>query len=126
MNGNEPGTPIFPGLEPPGPPDPLRDRVLQAAQQALDSSPATDIWTRLWQSRLLRLAWGTCVLVLIVGNVALPPRPRLAIGTETMLLARLAEDADSELAEIARLPRLLEEAMAIFGEVRNVEEEKSS
>src|SRR5262249_12643079 len=55
-------------LRPPTVPSELRDRTLAGARRALEQegthSPV-DVWTSLWESRPLRLAWGFSVASLL-------------------------------------------------------------
>lgn len=85
----------------PRPPEDLRERVLRAARAARPD----DFWTRLWNSRAVRLAWTTSVLALVVAHGLVTVRDRRPSpgGTGSMASARRL---DGEVAEITRLPRL--------------------
>jgi hypothetical protein len=91
-------------LDTPEPPSALKSMVLQATAEALNRPPTPDIWTRIWDSRPLRLAWVATVSVLVAGHLAVtvvqqqPEPPSLTDSSLTV--------ADPELAEISDLPRL--------------------
>lgn len=92
------------GLSPPAPPPELRARVLDAARAALlEPPPPADPWSRVWESRSLRVAWAASVLLLLAGH-ALVPRVRPA--APPAVLARSGQAAEAEVAAIGRLPRL--------------------
>ena len=59
------------GLDLPHPPRGLRARVLDAARTGARVGPAADVWSRLWHSRNLRLAWAGAVVLLLAGHTAL-------------------------------------------------------
>lgn len=92
-------------LEPPGPPDGLRDRALGRAGAALGRPTTPDVWARVYASRPLRAAWATAVFVLVVANVFLPRGSRRS-GEEDLA----AGDAglSRELRQVASVPRLRE------------------
>lgn len=95
------------GLVPPGPPPELRSRVLAASRAALFAAPRRpDRWSLLWASRPLRLAWTACVLLLLAGHALLvgPGRPKHEATARPP--SRSEREAETELAAIARLPRL--------------------
>jgi hypothetical protein len=90
-------------LETPEPPPALKSMVLQATAEVLNRPPAPDIWTRIWESRPLRLAWAATISLLIAGHLAVTavqqPEPA------AMTVSNLTE-VDQELVEISDLPRL--------------------
>ena len=94
------------GLAPPEPPSELQGKVLRKATDALVRETARDIWTRLWESRPLRVAWGSAVAVLLAVNAVLPA------GRHTSPVQAAAPNVQSvplpgdELDAITRLPRL--------------------
>jgi hypothetical protein len=100
-------------LQPPEPPRDLREKVLRGAREALAREAARDAWTRIWESRPLRVAWGLSVVVLVICNVGIgelrSPR-RAAEGPA----ARSARDGNGEVA-LGRLPRLDENARPLIG-----------
>jgi hypothetical protein len=101
-------------LDTPEPPSELRNMVLQATAETLNRAPATDIWTRIWESRPLRLAWVATVSVLIAGHLAVTvvqPQPEQAA-----LTASNSTEIDQELNEIVQLPRLRLAARSMSGD----------
>jgi hypothetical protein len=101
-NGNEP---LFPEMKVPAPPGELRSQVLSRARQAAENGPRRDLWADLWESRQLRLAWGTAVLALVVCHLAVPvedARPTKQAPTR----AHANIDDHEDLAVIADLPKL--------------------
>lgn len=97
---------IFRGLESPEAPTELHKRTMHAALDALARPAVPDIWTRLWQSRALRLAWTCCVALLAIGHIAVTP---LSTGVVTVAIkptARQPIESIDEVSALARLPRL--------------------
>ena len=88
----------------PEPPAELRDRAVSAAAAALAIDRTCDVWTRMWTSSSLRLAWTAAVLTLLVANVAVTLRSRPSPGTEGARVSTSAARLPAELAEIANLP----------------------
>ncbi len=98
------------GFEPPVPPPEMRSQVLTPALHALQREPQPDLWTRLWSSRPLRLAWTGTTAALIFGHLAVTAiqvsqRQTALMLREQTLIAR-AHSAEEELAEVVQLPRL--------------------
>jgi hypothetical protein len=117
-NGNED---LFPGLKVPEPAEDLRDQVLSRARQAMMSAPRRDLWARLWESRPARVAWGTSIVVLVVGHLVVPPGDsRPATGPSELVRAESA--GHEELADIVNLPRLSLDARPNAGAVLAIEE----
>jgi len=88
------------GLVPPEPPGELHGEVMRAASAALAREAPRDLWTRIWESRSLRVAWATGVLLLLLAN-ALVPRATSPSG-----MRGTAPAAGDELDSIAHLPRI--------------------
>jgi hypothetical protein len=87
-------------LVPPDPPPELRARVLAAARAAAAEESTADVWTRIWESRWLRVVWVTSVVALIAGHVTLVPRqPSPAMLTAEMYV-------DEGMAEFLRPIRI--------------------
>lgn len=106
---------LLSGLRPPGPPPPLRTRVLARASAALQPGPAADPWWRVWESRPLRLAWACTVVLLAGANLLLPPRrgrEAAVAGSTSAMPVTAAPAVDPELAAAERLPRLRSELAA--------------
>lgn len=99
---------LLAGLVPTPPPPETRERALAAAREvgALETEPE-DAWSRLWQSRPARLAWGAAVAVLLLAHAVLSLRGPAAAGAPASP-AHLAVHAEAarELAAIAELPPL--------------------
>lgn len=96
------------GLAPPAAPPELREKVLAAARAALlEPPPSPDAWSRLWESRVARLAWAAAVLLLLGGHalVSRSHEDRTPAPTSTAL-ADATRSTDAEIAAIGRLPRL--------------------
>jgi hypothetical protein len=94
----------FAGLSPPGPPAEARGRVLALAREALAEPVAPDVWTRIWGSRPLRLAWAACVLILIVGHLLISVRAPRRGAVPALPAAGSSGELGRELAAVATLP----------------------
>ena len=101
---------VLAALEPPGPPDSLRDRALRRAGAALDRPPAQDRWARIYANRPLRAAWAAAVLGLVVANVLLPRANRRS-GEDEFVAG--AAGLAPELRQIAAVPRLREAYLSV-------------
>ena len=113
----------FRGLRVPQPPEGLRGQVLDRAREALARGPRQDLWTRLWESRTARLAWGTSVLALAVGHLVLS-HGNAGPASEPPALATTASTQQEELADIINLPRLSFDVQSVAG-LRAAEENES-
>jgi hypothetical protein len=93
------------GRTTPQPPHGMRDRALAAAMAALRRGESRrDVWTRLRSSTVLRLAWATVVIALLIGHLALSlPSQRVPEANQPVLVVAGAE-MGSELAELVDLP----------------------
>jgi hypothetical protein len=100
----------FPGMRVPEPPEELRRRVLRRARRALESGPARDRWTFIWESRPARLAWGTSVLALVLCHLVVPFDGAVP-GAEPSTLALTEPEDHEDLAAIADLPIISLDAM---------------
>lgn len=65
---------LLQGRTPPAPDETLRERVLMRARLALEAPAPPDRWRRLWESRPLRVAWATAVLLLVAAHVLVVPK----------------------------------------------------
>lgn len=92
------------GLRVPEPPTELRDQAVSAAEAALAIERTTDVWSRLWTSSALRLAWTTAVLALLLANVTATLLSRPPAGTEGERVSTSVARLPAELAEIVNLP----------------------
>lgn len=110
---------VLRGLVPAPPPPEVRERVLTAARAARTSGPlGRDLWSRIWESRPLRLAWAATVVVLLVANVVLAlHRPGGGAATAPVAAAR-HDGPDPELAAIAQLPPLRLDVLPSFDRSR--------
>jgi len=113
-------------LQPPEPPRGLPERVLRGAREAFVREAVRDIWTRIWESRPLRVAWAVLAGVLVICHISItelrstrtPARGQTA-GAE--------REGNGELAAIGRLPRLDEGARPLIGtEAYRVVEEQEA
>jgi hypothetical protein len=96
--------PPFGEFSVPGPPEALRERVMQAAGAALERDPVPDRWRRVWESRAARLAWAVSVAGLLVAHAYITPRETAVRET--------ASFNEEEITELARLPRIEPAALA--------------
>lgn len=96
----------YDGLRPPDPPDELRRKTLPVARAALANGRRPDVWTQLWQSRAVRLAWAATVAALVLGNLAIGPPPSGAADAPGLPVVAAAV---GELAPVAGVGRLTAE-----------------
>jgi hypothetical protein len=103
------------GLAPPAAPSGLRDQVLPPALAALQQDPPPDLWSRLWSSRPLRLAWAGSFTALVLCHLGLTV-PRVAPADRQPLPRAMTAGTihlEEELAELTRLPRLRTDARSL-------------
>jgi len=99
------------GAGPPLPPAELRARVLAAVGPVLAHEPVGR-WTRIWQSRPLRISWAAAMALLALAHVALSLRaPRREGPPVVASVPRDNERAarprhEPELARAISLPRI--------------------
>ena len=93
------------GLEPPGPPPELRNRVLGATTESRADVVHADRWTRLWQNRALRLAWAASVVGLVAAHLLISVSPERQAVASPQALNRAFGEPDAELVSISTLPR---------------------
>jgi hypothetical protein len=105
---------LLAGLAPPEPPPGLQERVLRGARQALAREVGRDAWTRIWESRPLRIAWAVSAGVLVICHIGIT-EVRSARTPTAGQTARAAREGNGELAAIGRLPRLDENARPLIG-----------
>jgi hypothetical protein len=110
-DGQEDGEAPFSGLLPPAPPAALRERVLQKARVALAREGVSDVWTRIWESRPLRVAWVAATLLLVVAHLVITVRPPAPARRASEPAAAPAWDPAGELAAVAGLSPLNEELL---------------
>lgn len=110
-DGQEDGETPFSGLLPPAPPAALRGRVLLKARVALAREGVSDVWTRIWEYRPLRVAWAAATLLLVVAHLVITVRPP-ALGRRASEPAAAPNwDPAGELAAVAGLSPLNEELL---------------
>jgi hypothetical protein len=103
--------PRLAGAAPPEPPERLRAAALAAAEGAWDERP--DLWTRLWESRRLRIAWAAAVLALVASHAGISIADRRA--------AARAHTAAAPTRSPERLPAVVgSPALPELGEVADV------
>ena len=104
-------------LQPASPPPDLRERSLGAATQALGRPPA-EPWTRIWESRPVRLAWAATVAGLLLAHALIPTVPRpVPAAAQGFSLHHLSQSTEEEIRVIATLPRLDLDARSLSGAV---------
>jgi hypothetical protein len=93
------------GLRSSEPPAELRASVLSAAREALAAEAERTVWDRIWESRVLRLAWVAATAGLLLGHVLVTIEPEGRTEAPAPETAR-ADRVDDDLREIVRLPRV--------------------
>lgn len=116
-NDRPPGDFPISGLEPPGPPAELRGKVLALAREALAEEAVRDVWTRIWGSRSLRLAWVAAASLLLLGNVAVSARRPPGGAAVSRTGAEAEREAARELAALVALPPIDEAVQPLAGRV---------
>ena len=118
---------------PPHPPPELRHRTLHSASEAMNPPPVWDRWTRIWDSRPLRLVWAVTVIILIAANVLIPAGPKQSPATPPAYLFPYDRNStDVELRGIASFerldlnPRMLSEVIAATGPPRTTPRSNNS
>jgi hypothetical protein len=111
----------FTDLKVPQPPDDLRAQVLSRAREAMEQGPRQDLWSRIWESRQLRLAWGMSVIALAVCHIVIP-----GPAGEPSTLSRNQSDGQDELEAITDLPRISLDVLPAFVATRPPEESEEN
>lgn len=96
---------LLKGLAPPAPDASLRQRTLARARLAHPAPAPADAWRRAWESRPLRLAWGTAVLLLVAAHVFLVPK-RPAPNANVVRGTDPPGTPGQDVAALLDLPRL--------------------
>ncbi len=104
---------LLPGLEPPPPPAGLRSRAVAAARDSMTAAPAPDRWSRIWNSRALRLAWAGAVALLLAGHVLISGDPGSVFTPNPPVMADTQRD--EHLIEILRQVRIDADAHPSIG-----------
>jgi hypothetical protein len=84
--------------------------VLSAAREALAAEAKPTVWDRIWESRVLRVAWAGATAALVLGHMALTIQPGRPMPAPEPDSARARLDAE-DLLEIVGLPRVERVAM---------------
>ena len=103
---------LLSALNPPEVPNGLCERAMSAAARGLgeDALPA-DVWSRLWHSRSLRLAWTVSIAALVAGHVLLSLHRTERHAVERPAAGGTVSTQDPEIRAIAALPRIDLEAI---------------
>ncbi len=109
------GEPPFEGLAPPGPPEGLRAQVLARAREALEQEAGRDVWTRIWESRSLRLAWAAAAALLVLANVGWSVRRPTALEAASRTGSRAEREAARELVSVVSVSPLDEDVQPLVG-----------
>lgn len=111
----------FAGLTPPGPPAELREMALALAREAFARESTRDVWTRIWESRPLRLAWAAAAALLVMANVGIsvsrPPGGAVVSRTGARAGSEAEREAARELAALVALPPIDETVQPLAGRV---------
>lgn len=91
---------LFEGLEPPPPPTDLRMRALSAARQQMAEAPVPDLWSKIWNGRVFRLAWAGAVVLLLAGHVLVSSKSVSSATTNPRVLAE--DQRDEQFLDILR------------------------
>ena len=86
---------LLAGLGPPEQPRGLQERTLRGAREALAREAGRDLWTRIWESRPLRLAWAATVAVLVICHIGMTER-RLGRTPTAGQTTRAAREGNGE------------------------------
>ena len=104
---------LLPGLEPPPPPAGLRARAVAAARDSMTAAPAPDRWSRIWNSRALRLAWAGAVALLVAGHVLVGRDPGSGFTPNPPVMAETQRD--EQFIEILRQVQINADAHPSIG-----------
>ncbi len=109
-----PDEPPFGGFETPAPPEELRGQGLALAREALVRETPRDVWTRIWESRPLRIAWAAAATLLVAANLVVgtrrPPAPAVSRSG-----AAAEREAARELSAFVALPPIDETVKPLVG-----------
>ncbi len=110
-----PGEPLFEGLAPPGPPEDLRGKALALAREALEQEAVRDVWTRIWESRSLRLAWAVAAALLVLANVGWSVRRPTALEAASRTGSGAEREAARELVTVVAVAPIDENVQPLVG-----------
>jgi hypothetical protein len=105
---------LLAGLAPREPPRGLQEKTLRGARQALAREAGRDVWTRIWESRPLRVAWFVSAGVLVICHIGITEL-RSGRVPAARLMAESAREGHGELAAFGPLARLDENARPLLG-----------
>ena len=105
-------------VAPVGAPPELRARALDAARRARHQPRPDDVWSRMWASRTLRLAWAASLASLLIAHVALSVRPddevTPAFGAESGAFMVASNVQDDELRAVVDLPPIIPDTLPSY------------
>jgi hypothetical protein len=104
----------FAGLAPPGLPPELRERVLAVAREALAGPGEPDVWTRIWESRPLRIVWAVAASLLVIANIGISGKRPSGVAVSRHD-ARVERDMTRELSSLVALPPIDETVRPLVG-----------
>jgi hypothetical protein len=117
---------LLAGLGPPQLPRGLQEKTLRGAREALARAAGPDSWTRIWESRPLRVAWAVSAGMLVICHIGITGL-RSARTPPAGQTAQAAREGNGELAAIGRLPRVDDGARPLIGtEAYRVVEEQEA
>ena len=105
-------------IDPRGAPPGLRARALAAARTARRHPRHSDIWSRIWVSRPLRLAWAASLTAVLAAHLALSVRGAPSLDRSTgidggaFLIASTV--TDDELRSLVDLPDIALDTLPNF------------
>lgn len=106
---------LLAGLQPPKLPSGLQGKVLSGAKDALSREAARDVWSRIWESRPLRITWASAVVVLVVCNIGINGVRSSWKGPAAPNPTRSLAEASGGPLALAHLPRLDERVRPLIG-----------
>lgn len=115
---NEPRDPeverLLQGLQPQRLPSDLRSRVVPAARARMADEVVPDLWSRIWNHRGFRLAWGTALILLVAGHILVGSGNGVALRPVDP--AVIAESGpDEQFISLMRPVRISENVQPIVG-----------
>jgi len=105
---------IMKDLEAPQPPTELRSKVLATAHSRMAAESESDVWSRIWNHRGVRLAWAAAAALLLAGHVFLVPGDG---AVPSRVDPRLAAEnrVDEQFVDLLRPIEISANVQPIFG-----------